>query len=1278
MDEEILNKFATKNSINNIPYSNFFVAHKRNMLEDEYASRDNFGHVNKRAKVSLFDNFESLKKQRLSENDVCIDHFKDMDKYINHVKELRSIYNFLFSDHLTNEHDILHVNRKFCTIQCNDIIDRNICFESSAERCSSGLYSFAKSGVSGSNDALIKKKGVGEMEVHEMGVEEKNVDWRRGRGENVHTVNGDNRIDNYHSGDEENFGGPPLGRNRIPSFGKRILNSVSNQVLYIDDLSSYDILLLVSLVTQLQNEQRENEKEEKNLEVLANIDEFQVNAHSLKEIFRSYFKEKAFQCFTCGLRFSSSLEKLNHLENHYEKSKYYTNTGTEKPGANRNRKKIIYLDHMSISIEFFICKEYSIFEDVYENIVTKNCNSFNYNAKWEADRKTIHVERNYEGVDDSALLKNAKRDNHEANFASCTIGWTDGEEPGDVENAYGVDPNSVAHTKNANNVPQSKREKRPETLAFYISAYEGQKVKAAEDACFDKTVQDVFHFGKKSNEMDNFFWAGRNNETQNRTNEKKKKNLHNVENDDNDSSSDNDNNDKRNKNKSGSNDEDNEGEMNFFDFIYGNQNTYDVNLSNYYTVTEDNNVHINYIDGEIMFKNILKCLEIKDIKSYVFPSWIPRRSIQNFLVRPLREMYGQEVTSSNSFANLAGAKGMGNLFMNKSAAEDASLGNKLAVQSNVWNLCTSGEFYVSKQLVPMNVFFSLSKMGGRDGKRGEVSNRSEYHEGGYVARAGEFQMEAVNCAQLPQDVNVKVSDEWGEQPAEGNSNRIDGLSNKMHLSKDAMEGGHLRGLGSTDYSMDHVAVCSYRERNEPLEQQQNNEEQMIMRSFLHIFDEKYFAQTSAFKEIFLFYLRSNYFEMTHHLSNQVNFDDIEEKLYNYIQNNFTQNMPIFDTNNYQPNECFLCREKLLFDYSYEYNDFYYTDAVAVDLNNLLEDEDDRDEAHTYTFSFSANRIDKLSDRCIYNDPSYDILDNGIREAEIFFQKMQNGEDAHLGNAVSQLEEEKNGTTTPNDGHVEEKNKTVYSSVHMNELLENIKKIIGENCVLKRTIIESALKYNSQMKNMNKKKKKKKDDHIQHYNNLFKSFCIPYETVSILHDIQKENQNRNSVNVNNVSQFDINHEYANDEIDDFVNYFENVTQQVTNSLFENMYKGKKMDKHIFTDMTNCYINDDNEKKDNFTHMYFPSKNYLHTDFTYFHHQCFKNYVHYFIFPYYFLTKLDDHLFKKIVVSAVRQFFKAYHRICKFGTSEMKHTGGSRLCAKKRPTPKAGQLQRRKHF
>ncbi|ANQ09744.1 Uncharacterized protein PCOAH_00045290 [Plasmodium coatneyi] len=1255
MDEEILNKYATKNSINNIPYSNFFVAQKRKMLEEEYANRDNFGHVNKRAKISLYDNFESLKKLRLSENDVCIDHFKDMDKYINQVKELRSIYNFLFSDHLTNEHDILHVNRKFCSIQCNEIIDRNIFFESSAERSSNGLYSFAKGGLNVCSDALIRKKGMPEMEAHGVTVGEKSADWGSSR-KNIHTLNGDSTIDNYPIQSEENLEGLPGGSGRIPPFGRRILNSVSNQVLYIDDLSPYDILLLVSLVTQLQNEQKENEKEEKNLEVLANIDEFQVNAHSLKEIFRNYFKEKSFQCFTCGLRFSSSLEKLNHLENHYEKNKYYTSGGVEKPGANRNRKKIVYLDHMSISIEFFICKEYSIFEDVYENIVTKNYSSFNYNAKWEADRKTIHVERNYGSVNDSALLKTAKGESDGTNFASRVIGLADNEEPGDVENAFDGNPNMVVHARKENNLAQCKREPPPETLDFYISP-EGNKLNEAEDAPLGKNVEEVFHFGKKSNEMDNFFWA-RQNEPQNKKNEKKKKNLHNVENDDNDSSSDNENDNKNNSRDRNDTNNDN-GEVDFFDFIYGNQNTYEVNLSNYYTVTDDNNVHINYIDGEVMFKNILKCLEIKDIKSYVFPSWIPRRSIKNFLVRPVTEMYGQQVTSSNSFANLTVAKGMGNLFMNKYAPEDSPFGNKLAVQSNVWNLCTSGEFYLSKQLVPMNVFFSLPKMGRLEGKR------EEYHEGGYLSRGGdgkvdptrgEFQMEVSNRGAPLQDVNIKVSDELGKEP---------------------VEGGNRRELKSTDYPTDEFAVSPYHAHSEACEHQ-NDEEQMIAQSFLHIFGEKYFSQTSAFKETFLFYLRSNYFEMSHHFSNHVNFNDIEERLYSYIQNNFTQKMPLFDTNNYHPNECFLCKEKLQFDYSYEYNDFYYTDAVAVDLNNLLEEEEDKEQTNTYSFSFSANRIDELSDRCIYNDPSYDILDNGIREAEIIFQKVQNG-DACSGNGVSQLEEEKNNTTiATDDSHLGEKYKTVHNSVHMNELLENVKKIIGENCVLKKTVIESALKYNCQIKNMNRKKKKKKDDHIQHYNNLFKSFCIPYETVSILHDIQKENQNRSSVNVNNVSQFDINHEYANDEIDDFVNYFENATQQVTNSLFENIYKGKKMDKHIFTHMTNCYINDDNEKKDSFTHIYFPSKNYLHTNFTYFHHQCFKNYVQYFIFPYYFLTKLDDHLFKKIVISAVRQFFKAYHRICKFGTSGVKHAGGSRPCEKKRPTPKAGQLQRRRHF
>ncbi|GAW82500.1 hypothetical protein, conserved [Plasmodium gonderi] len=1330
MDEGILSKCSTKNSINNIPYSNFLMAEKRKLMEDDNnISRYNNIYMNKRVKVSLFENFESLKKQRLSENDICIDHFKDMDKYINQVKELKDLYNSLFTDNLKDEHDLLYVNKKFCSIQCNDIIDRNIFFENSTERSNSGLYNYGKSVVTLPNDALIKKKQINEVNIDEVTSNEidtsevdtdeadfrciemyegdrwKNLKMERKNAKIKGTIfpKGRRNVNNTQKINEENLCSYLRYNKRMRTLGKRVLNCVSNQILYIDDLSMYDILLLVSFVTQLQNEQKENEKEEKNLEVMANIDDFRVNAHSLKEIFRSYYKEKCFQCFTCGIRFSTSLEKLNHLENHYKKNKYYTSSTMEKAGVNRNKKKIIYLDHMSIPIEFFICKDYSIFEDVYENNVTKNCNSFYYNSNFDTELKTINVNNNYENVNDFPFLKSSKGEKKaESNFVNQAVGLTadwayDAAEHAGARHSFVEDSNLEAHLNKVDKFVRNKKERsqdrcQEETLDFYISS-KIHKMKEIRDTCFDNNAQNLFHFRKNSSEIDHFFWSKWNNDTQRRKNEKKsKKKFNNIENDENDTSADNDNmnNDKY---------KENEDEMNFFDFIYGNQNTYDVNLSNYYIVTEDNSVHINYIDGEVMYKNIMKCLEINDINNYEFPSWIPRRSIHNFLIKPVTEIYRQHANSSNSYGNISVTKGMGNIFMNQYATSNSKLAEKQEVQNNIWNLCTNGDFYLSKHLTPMKVFFPLS-LGEIESTRYEKhNNKCVMHTGGVGKEADQMgtllKITRTSTHKDIHDIDTKVINEertisYELNPFPDEINQRKGIIEKRILREEDQD--PLDENERANYSMEDCA------NNETCESYKNKEKNLIiqkniMQSFLHIFDEKFFLQTSAFIEVFLYYLRDKYFKISHNFKNDKYFNDTQDRLFSYILNNYTQKKPIFDINNYEANKCFLCKENLLFDYSYEYNDFYYTDALSVDLNNLFDaqvqvdgchnDNDNvNDQENSYSFNFYTRRIDELSDKFIYSELSYDILDEGMKEAENFFKKIENYS-THLDIGMSQHNEEKNATTTMTtttttttsddrlDRKDEEEEAPAYSSISMNDLLENVKKIIVDKCMIKRTVIEPSLSNSQQLKNKNNKKK---DDHIHHYRNLFKNLCIPYETLRILHNIQKEENNKNSTI--STSQFDINQEYANEEIDKFVNYFENVTQQVTNSISESAYKDKKKDKHIFNHITSCYINDDDEKKENFIHTFFPSKNYLHTNFTCFHNQCFKMYVHYYFFPYYFLTKLDDHVFKKIVISAITNFFKAYQRICVFKNSNMKQTRS--LCVKRKLSSKEKQFQRRKYF
>lgn len=349
MDEEkLLNYTSPSNSINNIPYSNFILPMliKRKMINDLYNDNinddENTGggiYDRKRARKSLYENFELLKEQKLDEHDICIDHFKDMEKYTEKICELKNIYNFLFNNVNIdyNNYDILYVNKKFCTINCNNIIyNKNIFIDNFIYN----LFNYHKIAKGHTQNDVIKY----------------------GKG-NLYNVAHDVYNNKYVK--------------KKKNIGRRYLNCISNQILYIDDLSRHDILLLISFFIQLQNEQKKNEKEEKNLENIANINEIKMNIYSLNDIYNYYYKEKVYQCFTCGLRFMTSMDKLNHLENHYKKSQFYLNN-SERSSFTKSKKRFLYLDHINLPIEVFVCKNYSIFEDFYDNVVTKNMASFNF------------------------------------------------------------------------------------------------------------------------------------------------------------------------------------------------------------------------------------------------------------------------------------------------------------------------------------------------------------------------------------------------------------------------------------------------------------------------------------------------------------------------------------------------------------------------------------------------------------------------------------------------------------------------------------------------------------------------------------------------------------------------------------------------------------------------------------------------------------------------------------------------------------------------------------
>ncbi|KAI4836700.1 zinc finger protein [Plasmodium brasilianum] len=1246
MNEDILNKYSARNGIYNTPYSSFFNAQKRSILEEDNINNDDDGHVNKKAKVSVFENFETLKKKKLKENDICIDHFKDMEKYIEEIQELKNIYNFLFSDNLSNSYDILSVNRKFCSIECNDdIIDKSIFFDPSTE-CFNNMISYDKSCFSSyvsnyNSKALIRKKKKKENTSNEglqKGKEEKLILRSILKSSNMVSTAKKNTNNN------DDILLMQLKGDKSTSVGKRFLNSVSNQLLYIDDLSMYDVLLLLSFVSELQNEQKENEKEERNLEIIANIDEFQINAFSLKDIYRYYYKERCFQCFTCGIRFCSSLEKLNHLEIHYKKNRNYMNS-SEISSIIKSKKKFIFLDHMNISIEFFICKDYSFFEDLYDNVVTKNSNSFNFHSAFDFNKKTIYLNNNYDNLKNSSFLKSNVNSSDMINVNNELDGLNNSHQcsfPRKGRMNEGLNDNMEIICKN-------KKTDKERTLAYYIMKDYPHNV--GNNICLleENNVQMLFNFTKGSNDMDNFFYA-KQNETGKSGKEKDRRNY--IESNDIKELGENSN------------------EMNFFDFICENQNTYDVYLSNYYTVTEDNNVLIKYIDGESMYKNIMKCLEIRDITTYEFPSWVPQRSIQNFFVKRITEMY-QHVSNDKIYNNLLIGKNITSAYMNKYNMDDLKE-DKLDVKNNLWTLCTNNDFYISRNLFPINIFFSTCKKkknydlldnaehGSNDNPYGEKLKRDEHFHNPFTNYTNS------------KKIKVELDDKSKEGINESFSTTYQNVMSK----------------GSVFIENEKEKKCLGEEQHNP---NSNEDDYMIFSSFINIFKEKYFLQTEVFKDILLFYLRKSYFTIynSNNLKNNTDFSEIQSRLFNYIYSNYPIKVPIFDINSYHLNYCFLCKEKFAFDYSYEYNDFYYIDVISVNLNNFFFEED---EEGNYNLNKSAKRIDQGSEKDLYNEISCDILDKNINEAQHFLKIIEN---KHKENANMKKKIEKKGSSHTISCGINKNDDLLHiDSIDIYDIFDSVKMLIDENCLLRRTIIEPAVNYRNYHQTKNAKhinsaknaknekyakymkytkNSKRKDDSISYYYNLFKKFCIPYETLSVLHNIQKSNSDNYKIN-NNQGNPHINKEYVNEEVDKFIENFEKVSYEVTNSILEDIYKKTKREKNTFNEIIKCYIDDDNKKKENHNNMYFPSKNYTNTNFTYFHNDCFKNYIEYYIFPYYFLRKLDDKILNQIIILSIKSFFNAYQHICKLMNDQQKGTPTNEL---KKFIPKQ-RPKRRKHF
>ncbi|CZU00282.1 hypothetical protein CYL21_2647 [Plasmodium falciparum NF54] len=1163
MDEEkLLNYTSPSNSINNIPYSNFILPMliKRKMINDLYNDNinddENTGggiYDRKRARKSLYENFELLKEQKLDEHDICIDHFKDMEKYTEKICELKNIYNFLFNNVNIdyNNYDILYVNKKFCTINCNNIIyNKNIFIDNFIYN----LFNYHKIAKGHTQNDVIKY----------------------GKG-NLYNVAHDVYNNKYVK--------------KKKNIGRRYLNCISNQILYIDDLSRHDILLLISFFIQLQNEQKKNEKEEKNLENIANINEIKMNIYSLNDIYNYYYKEKVYQCFTCGLRFMTSMDKLNHLENHYKKSQFYLNN-SERSSFTKSKKRFLYLDHINLPIEVFVCKNYSIFEDFYDNVVTKNMASFNFQGS--------HIEEQI--LDDN-------NDNDSYHNDDEKIYYEEGEKKKKDESKNNDSLYSYLHTKihthpNKDKNQESFLNNNTKNIQEKYNVY--NMLSYNNNNNNNNDVANLFNFKKTYNNIDNFF---HNKETiHNMINpnmavdkNKKKRNI-------------------LNDREKGSN------EINFFDYIYGNENTYDVYLSNYYTVTEDNSVLINYINGPTMYRNIMKCLEIKDIYNYKFPSWIPKRSINNFFIKRIIEIDKDLIgiqKKTNIFTNILSGRTPSNTFPLNSynIQDDLNINNntnnnlkgknkkKIDVinKNNLWNICTTHEFYNSKGLCPINVFLSYQK-----------------------------------------------------------ENTLD------HQTEHSDKNDHDDKEESNNYPMQN-SICT----------QESVENNHVLYSFLNIFNQKYFAQTDIFKNILLFHIRKHYFMIINELKDNIDFNELHSRLFQYIYNNYSKTISIFNINNYKIDTCFLCKENFSFEYSYEYNDFYYTNVICVDLKNVYENDDvedtEEDANKNYDIDMSIKRIDHMCDEYVYNNNSYDIMDKCLYEKhkelnELLYENNKEMSD----DAITQVELLNNKMVNneinecSNHNNIKKVNNiNTYDNININNIFTDIKKIIDDNCFLGNTIIESNMDCNFHMNIINKKNKKK--DHIMnHYNNLFKNLCIPYDTLDILHRIKKGDiTGKTNMTTNNFSNNTTNDEgYTNEEIDNFLKNYDNITNDIKNAVFQSTYHNRSpsKNKNSFNDIIMSYIYNDENKKKQHSNIFFPSKNYTYTNFTYFHIQCFKNYIEYNILPYYFLTKLNDKYFKNIILGAITDLYNSYKNICnKRNNRDLKISN-----------VKKGQIHKRRHF
>ncbi|CXI93469.1 conserved Plasmodium protein, unknown function [Plasmodium berghei] len=1287
MEDNILNKCNSINSINNAPYSNFIASKKRNFLK-EY----NYGYDidRKKLKKSLYENFELLKRKTLNVNDICIDHFKDMENYIEDIEELKSIYNYFFNSSnsvLFDNNDLLYVNKKFCSINFHDIfVNKNIFCDYTRACFNNFLNNYDH------NDAYNTYNNI---QIND-------------KGETIY--NGSMHDENDAHRKNILFFQKKMDKNKITSLGKRILNNVSNQLLYIDDLSMYDVLLLLSFVVRLQDEHKKNEKEQKDLEGIANINQLKINFYSLKEIYIYYYKDKTFQCQTCGLRFTTSLDKLNHIENHYKQNYNYI-SNSDKLNNNKSKKKYIYLDNINLPIEFFVCKYYSYFEDLYNNTITKNSSSFNFNNQFGSTRKIMNTQApneiyNYEMLKKDGEFEKCEKEKNILNNSLLNIK----HEKYSTENEQ-INYEEIQNYREELNASLDKLKKK--NIAQYLATNIEVDIKKSNENnpnfIIEKNgVENLFDFSSLKNEIDRFLFLKENEKDKNINDKSTKSN--NIDNDIKYS-------DEATK------------ETNFFDFIYGNQNTYDVYLSNYYTLSGDNNVLLNYIDGESMYKNIMKCLEIDDFK---LPSWIPQRSIQTFLIKPIEEIYQNEDDMKNNINSMYSTpnmcidnnnvnisyinhsnnnnikdnnisfaeKNMNELYINNYTTKEVGIMNdKVGIQNNLWMIFSKSDFHMTMKLAPLNILLSTSQkykkiLASSDYGNDSFDNNCVKDEENHMQIADNIYTEQ----HLEKSEQIKIKKEIKEEKNE--TSKIKGEIKKEKKKKSKIDDTHIENSYKEKNKEDSNLINFMSSENFKDEIDDNN---ALFFSFVNIFSRNNILQINAFNNIFLYYLRDSYFTLFNNLTNDINFIEIKNKLYNYIYNSYAQKAPIFDLNNYHISYCFLCKEKFNYKYSYAYNDYYYTDAISVDLDNSLKKENEQ----TYNFNFNINNINQDAEKSICHNLSYDILDTNINEMSKFISMII------LGNEKSK---EKNSIGEHSDEFICDDLKKYHDIMDSSPCLEHIfnmtKIMLDQNFTFNKTVIEPCVNYNYNSKSCNNNNRKK--NVFNEYNNLYKNFCIPYETMDILYNLRKENESNKvgyindpiyfsslsenvpSININkgNNTNFennkydaqkflDINREYKNEDIENFAKNYENVMENITSYSLETVYKDRKEGTNAFNEIIKCYINDSNHKKNQYNHIYFPSKNYLHTNFTYFHNQCFKNYIEYYISPYFFLSKLDEENLNRVILHAIKKFFNVYKYVYKFESSEKKTNahfyGYSNINKLKQEKPvHREKLKKKKHF